>query len=170
MNHHTISSSLPPAASDGHLLFSRAAFPRIKATENCWKSLWMVTLSSSPFWQARALPSLTTSATAEGCQAPKLSTATNLLKSALIKVPQKSHLSEERAGAQSLFGKWPNRPRISFNSTSLRHIVVNCCESHLRTCCCQIHQCARIGEGTRGVHANLGNARILRAPVTKTPN
>ena len=101
---------------------------------------WVVTLSSSPFWQARALPSLTTSATAEGCQAPKLSTATNLLKSALIKVPQKSHLSEERAGAQSLFGKWPNRPRISFNSTSLRHIVVNCCESYLRTCCCQIHQ------------------------------
>ena len=78
MNHHTISSTLPPAASDGRLLFNRAAFPRIKATESCWKSLWMVTLSSSPFWRARALPSLTTSAAAEGCQAPKLSAATGV--------------------------------------------------------------------------------------------
>ena len=93
-----------------------------------------------------------------------------ICSSCLNKVPRNSHLGEERAGAQSLFGICPNRPRISFNGASCTHIVVNCLESQLRTFYCQIDQCARIGEGGRGVHANLGNARILGASVTETPN
>ena len=59
----------------GHLLLKSAAFPRMSATESCWKSLWTVTLSSSPVWRARALPSLVTWAAAVSCQAPRLSTA-----------------------------------------------------------------------------------------------
>ena len=72
----TGSRTWPPApGSGGLLLFRRAALPRIKATESFWKSLWMVTPSSSPFCLARALPSFDTSATAVLCHAPKLSTA-----------------------------------------------------------------------------------------------
>ena len=44
---------------------------------------------------------------------------------------------------------------------------IHCRESHLRTVCREIHQCARIGGG--GGKANLGNAKILEAPGIATP-
>ena len=72
--HHTI-SSLWTEPSEGLLLLNRAAFPRIRHTESFWNSLEMVVPSSSPVCLAKALPSLFTSATALGCQAPRLSTA-----------------------------------------------------------------------------------------------
>ena len=57
-------------------------------------------------------------------------------------------------------------PKIIFTPKYVR-FVINCCESHLRTFCRQIHQSAKIWG--RGGRANLGNARILRAFVTATP-
>ena len=57
-------------------------------------------------------------------------------------------------------------PKIIFTPKYVG-FVINCCESHLRTFCRQIHQSAKIGG--RGGRANLGNARILRAFVTATP-
>ena len=55
-------------------------------------------------------------------------------------------------------------PKIIFTPKYVR-FVINCCESHLRTFCRQIHQSAKIGG--RGGQANLGNARIFTA--FKTP-
>ena len=46
-------------------------------------------------------------------------------------------------------------------------IFIDCCESHLRTFCCQIDQGVKIGRRVRGGGlANVGNARILKASVT----
>ena len=59
----------------GLRLLKRAAFPRIKQSDSFWKRREIVELSSSPVCLAKALPSLFTSATALGCQAPRLSTA-----------------------------------------------------------------------------------------------
>ena len=73
-DHQTISS--PRAASSGGLrLLKRAALPRTKQTDSFWNRRQIVLLSSSPVCLAKALPSLFTSATALGCQAPRLSTA-----------------------------------------------------------------------------------------------
>ena len=72
--HHSTSSPCT-ICSGGHLLLNKAALPLIKQIDNLWKSLEVVVVSSSPVCLARALPSFLTSAMAEGCQAPRLSTA-----------------------------------------------------------------------------------------------
>ena len=75
MGVHHVNSSPIVTGSGGLRLLNKAALPFTREMESRWKSLWMVVLSSSPVCLARALPSFFSSAMAEGCQAPRHSTA-----------------------------------------------------------------------------------------------
>ena len=68
VHHHQMTSFPLLTSSDGRLLLKSAAFPRMSATESCWKSLCTVTLSSSPVCRANALPNFVTWAVAVSCQ------------------------------------------------------------------------------------------------------
>ena len=64
-----------------------------------------------------------------------------------------------------LLGRMPFEHAKFLRGASLTHFVVNFRESNLHTFGRQIHQFAKIGG--RGIQANFGNAKILRAPVIK---
>ena len=101
-------------------MFNRAALPRIRATDSCWKSLWMVVLSSSPFCRASALPSFATSVTAVGCHAPRLSTAMGMNS-----MPCLWHSSQDLSSFRfwAVLRAWPGVVAAPWTNASWRESV-----------------------------------------------
>ena len=81
--------------------------------------------------------------------------------------PKSEHLSPKIDHHQQLVNIYPLTPKnhsLTPKNGHLRTFVVKMSQVAFARFCCQIHQSARGGD-----QSNLGNARILRAPIPITP-